>query len=120
LVAALAGNAPHPIYVEAGSDDLRGRAEHLEKMFEALQAYLAAIISECLNALCQQSAVTEGTDAIVLIKGTAIAEKMKEMNIQLCGRARWKDSRDRYDLWPSAVPGTRVMMRNERPHLSPS
>jgi hypothetical protein len=46
FVAALAGNAPHPIYLEADSEDLSGRANHLEKVFEALHVYLAAIISD--------------------------------------------------------------------------
>jgi hypothetical protein len=46
LVATLAGSAPHPIYAEADSDDLGGRADHLEKVFEALHVYLAAIIGD--------------------------------------------------------------------------
>jgi hypothetical protein len=33
LVAALAGNVPHPIYAEVDADDLDGRAEHLENLF---------------------------------------------------------------------------------------
>jgi hypothetical protein len=45
LVAALAGNVPHPIYAEVDADDLDGRADHLEKLFAALHAYLAAVIS---------------------------------------------------------------------------
>jgi hypothetical protein len=44
FVAALAGNAPHPIYLGANADDLDGRADHLEKVFGALHAYLAVII----------------------------------------------------------------------------
>src|SRR6266446_2027342 len=46
FVAALAGNAPHPIYADVDSKDLEGRAEHLEKMFAALHVYLAAIIAD--------------------------------------------------------------------------
>ena len=46
LVAALAGNVPHPIYAGANADDLDGRADHLEKVFGALHAYLAAIIAD--------------------------------------------------------------------------
>jgi hypothetical protein len=46
LIAALAGNVPHPIYAEANSDDLDGRAEHLEKVFEALHAYLTIVVSD--------------------------------------------------------------------------
>ena len=46
FVAALAGNAPHPIYADVDSDDLEGRADHLEKVFAALHVYLTAIIAD--------------------------------------------------------------------------
>ena len=45
-IAALAGNIPHPIYGGANADDLDGRAEHLEKVFATLHAYLAVIIAD--------------------------------------------------------------------------
>ena len=44
FVAAVAGNAPHPIYVDVDSEDLEDRADHLEKVFAALHVYLTAII----------------------------------------------------------------------------
>ena len=46
LVTALAGNVPRQIYAEVDSEDLNGRADHLEKVFAALQVYLAAIIAD--------------------------------------------------------------------------
>ena len=46
MLGALAGNRPHPIYAGANADDLDGRAYHLEKLFAALQAYLAVIVSD--------------------------------------------------------------------------
>ena len=46
FVAALAGNIPHPIFAEVDSQDLDGRADHLEKVFAALHVYLTAIIAE--------------------------------------------------------------------------
>jgi hypothetical protein len=46
FVTALAGNVPHPIYADADSDDLDGRADHLEKVFAALHVYLTAIIGD--------------------------------------------------------------------------
>lgn len=46
FVAALAANPPRPIYVEANSDDLTGRAEHLEKAFAAFQVYLTAVLAD--------------------------------------------------------------------------
>ena len=46
LIAALAGNIPHPIYAGANADDLDARADHLEKVFAALHAYLAVLIGD--------------------------------------------------------------------------
>jgi hypothetical protein len=46
LVAALASNPPHPIYAELDSDDLKARAEHLEKVFAALHVYISAFIDD--------------------------------------------------------------------------
>ena len=43
FVAALAGNVPHPIHSDGDSEDLEGRADHLEKVFAALHVYLTAI-----------------------------------------------------------------------------
>jgi hypothetical protein len=44
LIAALPGNIPQPIYAGANADDLDSRADHLEKVFAALHAYLVVII----------------------------------------------------------------------------
>src|SRR5215813_2417436 len=46
FVAALAGNIPHAIYADVDSEDLDGRADHLEKVFAALHVYLTAIIAD--------------------------------------------------------------------------
>ena len=46
FVAALAGNVPHPIHSDGHSEDLEGRADHLEKVFAALHVYLTAIIAD--------------------------------------------------------------------------
>jgi hypothetical protein len=46
FVVALAGNVPHPIDADVDSEDLEGRADHLEKVFAALHVYLTAIIAD--------------------------------------------------------------------------
>ena len=46
FVATLAGNAPDPIYADVDSEDLDGRADHLEKVLAALHVYLTAIIAD--------------------------------------------------------------------------
>jgi hypothetical protein len=51
FVAALAGNVPHPIHSDAGSEDLEGRADHLERVFAALHVYLTAIIPDMAQTI---------------------------------------------------------------------
>ena len=46
FVAAPAGNVPDPIHSDGHSEDLEGRADHLEKVFAALHVYLTAIIAD--------------------------------------------------------------------------
>jgi hypothetical protein len=46
LVAALAGNVPHAIYADVDSEDLDGRANHLEEVFASLHVYVTSIIAD--------------------------------------------------------------------------
>ena len=46
LVAALAGNVPHAIYADVDSEDLDGRANHLEEVFASLHVYATSIIAD--------------------------------------------------------------------------
>jgi hypothetical protein len=46
FVAALAANVPYPIHANVDSEDLDGRADHLEKLFAALHIYFTAIIAD--------------------------------------------------------------------------
>jgi hypothetical protein len=45
-IAALGGNVPRPIYAGANADGLEGRADHLERVFGALHAYLGVLIAD--------------------------------------------------------------------------
>jgi hypothetical protein len=85
LIAALAGNVPHTIYAEANSDDLDGRAEHLEKVFEALHAYLTIVVSDTaqnipggtLNRSCLDHVFRDlSADALCVIRHAA--DEMRE------------------------------------------
>ena len=51
LVAALAGNVPHPIYADVDSEDLDDRADHLEKMFAALHVYFTAVVADTAQSI---------------------------------------------------------------------
>src|SRR5262249_6997434 len=49
FVAALARNVPHLIRADVDSEDLDGRADHLEKVFAALHVYFTAIIADTVQ-----------------------------------------------------------------------
>jgi hypothetical protein len=51
LITALAGNVPHPIYALVAAEDLEGRADHLQEVFAALNAYLSVLISDTAQNL---------------------------------------------------------------------
>ena len=51
LVAALAGNVPRPIFADVDSEDLNGRADHLEKVFAALHVYFTAVIADMAQSI---------------------------------------------------------------------
>jgi hypothetical protein len=46
LITALVNNPPHRIDTELDTDDLDARADHLEKVFTALHAYIGAVIED--------------------------------------------------------------------------
>jgi hypothetical protein len=46
LVAALAGNPPRPIPLDADAIDLEDRANHLDKVFAALSVYVTVILDD--------------------------------------------------------------------------
>src|SRR5260370_35847968 len=51
FVAALAANVPRPIYADVDSEDLDGRADHLERVLAALHCYLPAIIADPAHSI---------------------------------------------------------------------
>src|SRR5262245_58841431 len=51
LVAALAGNVPHAIYADVDSEDLDGRANHLEEVFASLHVYVTLVIADTTRSI---------------------------------------------------------------------
>ena len=85
FVAALAGNVPHPIYTDVDSEDLEGRADHLEKVFATLHVYFTAIIADTaqnipggtLDRRCLDNLFRDlSADALGVIRNAA--EEMRE------------------------------------------
>src|SRR5207245_10874813 len=62
FVAALGGNVPRPIYADVDSEDLDGRAEHLEKVFAALHVYFTAIIADIAHNVRSGALVRRSLD----------------------------------------------------------
>ena len=88
FVAALAGNVPDPILSDGHSEDLEGRADHLEKVFAALHVYLTAIIADtahnipggCLDRRYLDNVFQDlSADALGAIRNAA--EEMREHEI---------------------------------------
>ena len=88
FVAVLAGNVPHPIHSDGDSEDLEGRADHLEKVFAALHVYLTAIIADTAHNIpggsldrCYLDNVFQdlSADALGIIRNAA--EEMREREI---------------------------------------
>ena len=46
FVAALAGHPPRPVPIDADAIDLEDRADHLNKVLNALSAYLTAVLDD--------------------------------------------------------------------------
>jgi hypothetical protein len=85
LIAALAGNPPQSIAVLVGSDDLEGRADHLEKLFATLQVYLTAIVADTAQNIAgchldrrylDNLFADVSSDALAVIRN--VAEDMRE------------------------------------------
>ena len=85
LVAALAGNVPHAIYADVDSEDLDGRANHLEEVFASLHAYATSIIADTtrhipggtLDRRCLDNLFEDlSADALCVIRNAA--EEMRE------------------------------------------
>ena len=78
FVAALAGNAPDPIYADVDSDDLEGRADHLEKVFAALHVYLTAHTAQNMLDRRYFDSVSQDLSADALCVTRNAAEQMRE------------------------------------------
>jgi hypothetical protein len=51
LVTAVASTAPHAFIGNADAADVRERAEHLEKIFPAVRAYVNAVVNDTIDRM---------------------------------------------------------------------
>jgi hypothetical protein len=91
FIAALAGIVPHPIHADIDSEDLDGRADHLEKLFAALHVYLTAIIADTAqNIPSGTSIAATSTRSLAICQLTSFASsamlRTKCVSMRIGGR----------------------------------
>jgi hypothetical protein len=92
FVAILAGNTPRPLHSEANSEDLEGRAEHLEKVFAALQVYLTAIIAETTQDIPASTLDRRYLESLFQQFSADALGAIRDATAEMRGRENWRVS----------------------------
>ena len=92
LVVALATNAPRPLHSEANSEDLEGRADHLEKVFAALHVYLTAIIAETAQDIPASTLDRRYLDGLFQQFSTDAMGAIRDAAAEMRGHENWRVS----------------------------
>jgi hypothetical protein len=90
FVAALAGNAPHPIRSDANWKALEGRADHLEKTIAALHVYLSAIIAEAAQDIPSSTLDRRYLDALFQQFSADVLGAMRDAAAEMRMRQNWR------------------------------
>ena len=92
LVAALAGNAPHPIRSDANWEALEGRADHLEKTIAALHVYLSAIIAETAEDIPANTLDRRYLDGLFQQFSADVLGAIRDAAAEMRVRENWRTS----------------------------
>jgi hypothetical protein len=92
FVAALAGNAPHPIRSDANWEALEGRADHLEKTIAALHVYLSAIIAETAQDIPASTLDRRYLDALFQQFSAEVLGAIRDAATEMRVRENWRAS----------------------------
>jgi hypothetical protein len=92
FVAALAGNAPHPIRSDANWKALEGRADHLEKTIAALHVYLSAIMAEAAEDIPESTLDRRYLDALFQQFSAHVLGAIRDAAAEMRGRENWRAS----------------------------
>ena len=92
FVAALAGNAPHPIRSDANWETLEGRADHLEKTIAALHVYLSAIIAESAEDIPASTLDRRYLDGLFQQFSAEVLGAIRDAATEMRVRENWRAS----------------------------
>jgi hypothetical protein len=92
FVAALAGNVPDPIHSDGHSEDLEGRADHLEKVFAALHVYLTAIIAELTQDIAASTLDRRYLEGLFQQFSADALGAIRDAAAEMRGRENWRVS----------------------------
>jgi hypothetical protein len=92
FVAVLAGNVPDPIHCDGHSEDLEGRADHLEKVFAALHVYLTAIIADTTQNIAASTLDRRYLEGLFQQLSADALEAIRDAAADMRGRENWRVS----------------------------
>jgi hypothetical protein len=90
FIAALAGNAPHPIRSDAYSEAIEGRADHLEKTIEALHVYVSAIIAEAARDIPANTLDRRYLDGLFQQFSADVLGAIHDAAAEMLGHENWR------------------------------
>jgi hypothetical protein len=92
FVAALAGNAPHPIRSDANWEALEGRADHLERTIAALHVYVTAIIAESAQDISASTLDRRYLDGLFQQFSADVLGAIRDAAAEMRVRENWRAS----------------------------
>jgi hypothetical protein len=92
LVAALAGNAPHPVRSDSNLEALEGRADHLEKTIAAVHVYVTAIIAESAEDIPASTLDRRYLDGLFKQFSADVLGAIRDAAAEMCVRQNWRAS----------------------------
>ena len=92
FVAALAGNAPHPIRSDANWEAHEERANHLEKTIAALHVYFSAIIAETAGDIPASTLDRRYLDGLFQQFSADVLGAIRDAAAEMRVRENWRTS----------------------------
>ena len=92
FIAALAGNVPSPIHRHANWDSLERRADHLRRVFAALQVYLTAIAAETAQDIPARTLDRRYLDSLFQQFSADVLGAIRDAAAEMRGHENWRMS----------------------------
>jgi hypothetical protein len=92
FIASLAGNVPSPIHRDANWDALERCAEHLRRVFAALQVYLTAIAAETAQDIPAGTLDRRYLDSLFQQFSADVLGAIRDAAAEMRGHENWRIS----------------------------